>query len=137
MKTFLYDLVAHSCIFFAGFNDSIANLLIFGTVKLFTFNKVNYAHFCMWLLKRIDKKRVDEEQSETDRLKSMLELTLMQAAIRIKESAEADSTWTDDHSEALNMVGVRLIEECNWEPDSVHSYFKPLVESIDGLDYEE
>lgn len=137
MKTYLYDLIAYSCIAFAGVTDFVANLLILMTVKVFTFNKVTYAHLCMWLLKRVDGERVEGEQSETERLKSMLELALMQAAIRIKESAEADDSWTDDHSEALNMVGVRLIEECQWEADSVHSYFKPLVESIEGLDYEE
>ena len=91
----------------------------------------------MWLLKRVDGNRVKEEQSETEHLKVQLELALMQAAIRIKESAEADDSWTDDHSEALNMVGVRLIEECQWDSVSVHSYFKPLVESIEGLEYEE
>lgn len=137
MKTYLYDLIAHSCIAFAGVTDFVANLLILVTVKVFTFNKVTYAHLCMWLLKRVDGERVKGEQSETERLKSMLELALMQAAIRIKESAEADDSWTDDHSEALNMVGVRLIEECQWDSVSVHSYFKPLVESIEGLDYEE
>ena len=62
-------------------------------------------------------------------------MNLMMAAVRVKENAEETDDWTEDHSETLNMIGVTLIQECNWKPEQVHNYFKPLVESIDGLDY--
>ena len=135
MRSFLYSLVGRSCLVFAGTVDFVGNLLVLATVKLGAFVKVSYAHLCMWLLRLIDSKRVQEEKKETENLRQSLELALMQTAVRIKESAEEDDDWTDDHSEALNMVGVRLINECQWEPAAVHKYFKPLVESIEGLDY--
>lgn len=119
----------------AGTVDFIGNLIVLATVKSGSFVKVAYAHFCMWLLRIIDKKRVESEQTENENTRQYLELSLMQAAVMIKENAAEADDWTDDHSEALNMVGVRLIDECNWEPSAVHKYFKPLVESIEGLDY--
>lgn len=135
MKSFLFDAVGRGCVLICTISDTIANLLVLGIVKLSSLFKVNFAHVCMWLLTRIDSKRVADEKLETEELKQSLELALMQAAVRIKDSAKEDDDWTEEHSEALNMVGIRLIEECNWDPVQVHKYFKPIVESIEGLEY--
>lgn len=135
MRRFLYDAIGRSCIMFAGASDRVGNLLVLLVVKSFTFFKVSYAHLCMWLLTRVDNKRVAAEKAETAQQQESLELGLMQAAVRIKENAVEIDDWTDEHSHALNMIGVQLIEECGWEAPAVHKYFRPLVESIEGLDY--
>lgn len=137
MRSFLYDNTARSCLLVAGLIDGVAGLIISVTVRVFTFLKLSYANLCMFLLGVIDKKRLKEEQEEAERVKSMLELTLMQAAVRIKENAMQHETWTPEHEDALNLIGHRLMEECNWEAASVHQYFRPLVESMPGFDYEE
>lgn len=137
MRNFLYNALGKSCVVVAGIIDAVTGLAVLALVKVAQLQKVIIANITMWLLGVIDKKRVEEEKEETENLRSALELGLMQAAIRIKENAVETEEWTDDHSEALNMVGVRLIEECNWEADAVHRYFKPLVESLEGLEYGE
>lgn len=136
MKSLLYDTIARSCLLFSTIVDSVARFLVNTIVKLLTATKISYASFCMFLLKITDKKRLEIEKEDLERGNAMLELALMQAAVRIKESAVEHDEWTQDHSNALNMVGIRLIEECDWEADSVHKYLKPLVESVPGLEYE-
>lgn len=135
MRNFLYESIGRVCILFAEVSDWSANLLVLAIVKSSMFFKVAFAHFCMWLLKRVDGKRVEAEKQATENEKTQLELILMQSAVRVKENAVEIDDWTDDHSEALNMIGIRLIQECDWEAAAVHRYFKPLVESFEGLDY--
>lgn len=135
MRSFLYETIGRSCLLFAGATDTIGNAIIWVTVKVAELLKISYAHFCMWLLKVVDGKRVQSEKDQNDNLRLHTELHLMQAAVQIKEGAVEDGDWTDAHSEALNMIGVNLIHECNWEAAAVHRYFKPLVESIEGMEY--
>lgn len=135
MRSFIYDSIGRICVLFAGVSDWTSNLIVLAVVKMNSFAKVNFAHFCMWLLMRVDGKRVKEEKQANENEKTQLELVLMQSAIRIKENALDGDDWTEEHSEALNMIGLRLIYECDWEPAAVHRYFKPLVESVEGLDY--
>ena len=135
MRSFLYETVGKSCFLFAATVEFTGNALIWVIAKAAELLRVGYAHFCMWLLKRIDGKRVQAEKDANEESRSSSELALMAAAISVKESSIEMGDWTEEHSEALNMIGVGLIHECNWEPAAVHRYFKPLVESIEGLDY--
>lgn len=135
MRNFLYESVGRSCILFARASDGLSNIIVYLTVKILESLKVACAHFCMWLLSRIDSKRVANEKSVNEQIRVNAELALMAAAVHVKEAAEESGDWTEEHSEALNMIGVNLIHECNWEPVAVHRYFKPLVEAIEGLDY--
>jgi len=135
MRSFIYDSIGRICVLFAGVSDWTSNLIVWAVVKTSSFAKVSFAHFCMWLLMRVDSKRVKEEKQANENEKTQLELVLMQSAIRVKENALDGEDWTEEHSEALNMIGLRLIHECDWEPAAVHRYFKPLVESVEGLDY--
>ena len=137
MRNFLYNALGRSCVIIAGIIDATTNFLVIALIKIAQLQKVAIAHATMWLLGLVDGKRVEAEKEETAQLRNTLELGLMQTAIKIKENAIEMEEWTEDHSDALNMVGVRLIEECNWEADAVHRYFKPLVESLDGLEYGE
>ena len=63
------------------------------------------------------------------------ELTLLDAANKVKVHAETTGNWTDDHSDALEAVSNALLNECEWEEDDIHAYMRRLVESIDGLEY--
>lgn len=135
MRSFIYDSIGRICVLFAGVSDWTSNLIILAVVKINSFAKVSFARFCMWLLMRVDGKRVKKEKQANENEKTQLELALMQSAIRVKENALDGEDWTEEHSEALNRIGLRLIYECDWEPAAVHRYFKPLVESVEGLDY--
>ena len=94
MRSFIYDAIGKTCIVYAGVTDFVAGVIVAVVVKIGVFSKVNFAHLCMWLLKRVDGKRVQAEQEEIEALRTQLELGLMQAAVRIKESALADQDWT-------------------------------------------
>ena len=135
MRNFLYENIGRACLLFAGLTEVVGNALIWVTAKVFESLRIGFAHFCMWLLMRVDSKRVQAERDANEQSRVHTELTLMAAAVSIKEGAIELGDWTDEHSEALNMVGVGLIQECNWEPAQVHRYFKPLVESFEGLEY--
>lgn len=136
MRSFLYETVGKSCYWFAATVEFTGNALIWAIAKAAQLLRVGYAHFCMWLLKRIDSKRVQAEKDATEENRTSSELALMAAAVSVKESSIEMGDWTEEHSHALNMIGVSLINECNWEPAAVHRYFKPLVESIEGLEYD-
>ena len=137
MRNFLYETIGRSCVLFATTTEFVGNALVWIVVKSAEFLRVSYAHFCMWLLKIVDGKRVKAEQEANEQSRVSAELALMQAAVHVKESSIEIGDWTEEHSEALNMIGVGLINECNWEAAQVHHYFKPLVESIEGLNYDD
>lgn len=135
MRNFLFELIGKACIVYAGFSDRLTDVLVWIFTNSLATVKLWVAHASMALLKMVDAKRVEAEQEQMANMRTRLELQLMQAAVRIKENAIEEEDWTDEHSEALNMVGMRLVMECNWSHPQVHKYFKPLVESFEGLEY--
>ena len=135
MRNLVYNAVGRGCVLFAAIMDGAAQVVCWLAIASFGFVKVQVAHISMFLLRVIDGKRVESEKAATEQERQMAELNLMQAAIRVKEDSAKFGDWTDDHSHALNTIGISLIQECGWEPEQVHNYFKPLVEAIDGLEY--
>ena len=53
----------------------------------------------------------------------------------MRDHAKDMGDWTEQHSDALEAVGNALLNECDWEEESVHQYLKQIVESIEGLEY--
>lgn len=99
--------------------------------------KVSYA-----LMVALDKETCDEiaammeiTKPSSELVAQQTELTLLDAANKVKVHAETTGNWTDDHSYALEAVSNALLNECEWEEDDIHTYMKRLVESIDGLEY--
>jgi len=64
-----------------------------------------------------------------------LELETISSVIKVKEDALDRKKWTVHHTEALEVLGSRLINECDWSERKMHIYMKSVVESIPGLHY--
>jgi len=102
----------------------------------------NSGHF---LMNAIDSKRLSvythileagEQEQGSELQKQSLELRLLASASQVRDHAKETDDWTDRHTEAINAIGEALITEAGWEVDHVDRYFKELVESIDGLEYD-
>ena len=94
------------------------------------------------MLQLIDKESYDEVQEQLSQFNQAvenqqmnLELELLNALSQVRDHAKDFGDWTEHHSHALEAVGNALLNECDWEEESVHRYLKQIVESIDGLEY--
>jgi len=96
-------------------------------------------HALMWI---IDKERLDvyaqmtDETTQNELAMQSIELKLLHSASQVRDHAGTSEGWTEQHTDALNLIGDALISEIGWEEDAVHQYLKAVVESIDGLEYE-
>lgn len=94
------------------------------------------------VLQFIHKESYDEVQEQLQSFNQAieaqqmgLELKLLNALSQVRDHAKGIGDWTEQHSDALEAVGNALLNECDWEEESVHQYLKQIVESIDGLEY--
>lgn len=62
-------------------------------------------------------------------------LALMSTAVKLRDHAIELGDWTEQHTEAINVVGEALIVEAGWQEEAVHNYLRGVVESIEGLEY--
>ena len=105
------------------------------------------SHGCSWVdqsqaLQLIHKESYDEVQEQLQQFNQVietkqmsLELKLLNALSQVRDHAKDMGDWTEQHSDALEAVGNALLNECDWEEESVHQYLKQIVESIEGLEY--
>lgn len=135
MRSFLYNLVTRLCVLYAMVSDwlfpRLANLLLASSVWV----KIKVATIAMSLVVRIDPERVEQERQEIKETKSRNELSLMQAAIKIKEHALENGGWSDSHTEALNDVGTVLMNECDWGEERTHEYLAEILNGLPGLEW--
>lgn len=135
MRSFLYNLVTRLCVLYAMVSDwlfpRLANLLLASSVWV----KIKVATIAMSLVVRIDPERVEQERQEIKETKSRNELSLMQAAIKIKEHALENGGWSDSHTEALSDVGTVLMNECDWEEERTHEYLAEILNGLPGLEW--
>jgi hypothetical protein len=87
------------------------------------------------LLIIIDEERYANLQAYYEQQDMHAELKAINELIILKQDAIAQKKWTDQHTQALHMVGNTLINECDWHEDKMHEYMKGVVESIPGLHY--
>lgn len=135
MRSFLYNLVTRLCVLYAMVSDwlfpRLANLLLASSVWV----KIKVATIAMSLVVRIDPERVEQERQEIKETKSRNELSMMQAAIKIKEHALENGGWSDSHTEALNDVGTVLMNECDWGEERTHEYLAEILNGLPGLEW--
>ena len=94
-------------------------------------------------MKIVDSKKVKLYENMIDSMgksKSTLEdqqteLKLLGSAVTIRDHALKTGDWTDHHSEALQAIGNNLANTFDWDEDSIHQYFKEVVEKIPDLNY--
>ena len=112
-------------------------------VNLKTIGGVGYA-----LMKLVDKERCNQiellqqqmDDQEGDGSQSQLELQqlelqLLTSCQQLRDHAKENGGWEPQHEIALEAVGNCLIDEMNWDEESVHLYMKGIVESLDGYEY--
>jgi len=85
-------------------------------------------------LQLIHKESYDEVQEQLEQLNQEvenqrmgLELKLLTSLSQVRDHAKDTGDWTEHHSDALEAVGNALLNECQWEEESVHQYLKQIV----------
>lgn len=140
MKNFLYNTVAQVSSRQILALDWVHSKVLFVHVFLYGLIRVTMASVGFFLLNFIDKdKTVQAEQTieKSQELKLYnLELKLLAAASKVRDHAEANDDWTQEHSDAIEMIGDTLLNELGWEEENIHAYLREVVESIDGLRYD-
>ena len=103
----------------------------------------------LFLMRTIDSKRLDiysnilasteqEEEGVMSELETQnIELRLLASASQVRDHAKESGEWTNRHTEAIEAIADALVFETGWEEDSVHQYMREVVESIDGLEYDQ
>ena len=103
----------------------------------------------LFLMRAIDSKRLDiysnilasteqEEEGVMSELETQnIELRLLASASQVRDHAKELGEWTNRHTEAIEAIADALVFETGWEEDSVHQYMREVVESIDGLEYDQ
>ena len=110
------------------------HVFLYGLIRL-TMGTVGY--FLLNLLDREQTEKVTEMADNAEALKlQQLELRLLAAASQVRDHAEANDDWTDEHTEAISAIGDTLLNELGWDEANIHQYLREVVESIDGLQYD-
>jgi hypothetical protein len=86
-------------------------------------------------LRLVDPDRLDHAEQVADQYSMNQELEILGAVSHVKEDALEKKAWTAQHSQALNILGNRLCQECDWEEERIHDYMRRVVKSIPGLGY--
>lgn len=135
MKITLFNAAAFLGESFIDLLQNISDLLCLGIESLFNFLvwlAANVFKVVLWI---IDSDRADHAEQVADQYSMNQELEILGAIGHVKEDALERKSWTNQHSEALNVLGNRLCHECDWDEERVHDYMRRVVESIPGLGY--
>jgi len=123
--------------------DSIYNTQGKLTKYIYTKVRQGFGTVGYKILKKIDPKKVRFYENYIDAVSEkeynlesqQTELKLLGSAVTIRDHAIKTGDWTDNHSEALEAIGNNLLNSFDWDEESVHQYFKEVVEAVPGLDY--
>lgn len=110
--------------FFINVHTTLSDWLLRGVAHTFK--------FILWL---IDSKRTKYTEEVILQSDISTELEILMMVSKVKEDALNIGFWLDNHSMALNELGSRLYNECEWEEEDIHRYMRMVVESIPGLTY--
>lgn len=110
--------------FFINTQTRIAELVLGLTANIFK--------FALWL---IDDERIEHAEEAINQSSLSTELEILMMVSKVKEDALSVGFWRENHSMALNELGSRLYNECEWEEGEIHRYMRMIVESIPGLTY--
>jgi hypothetical protein len=115
--------------------ENVGDLLSLGIESLFGFSVWVTANTFKVILRLVDPDRLDHAEQVADQYSMNQELEILGAVSHVKEDALEKKAWTAQHSQALNILGNRLCQECDWEEERIHDYMRRVVESIPGLGY--
>lgn len=135
MRTKLFNLVGS---FGETFIDALRAVLEFSVnvqVKIADLILKLTAHIFKFILWLIDDERINHAEEAVKQSSLSTELEILMMVSKVKEDALNVGFWRENHSMALNELGSRLYNECEWEEDEIHRYMRMIVESIPGLTY--
>lgn len=135
MRKILFDSIAYIGKWSIFALNEISELLCLGLEKVFEFFVWILANSVRLLLWLIDKDRIEHAEHVLDQSLITRELEILGAITKVKEDAVGSKFWSNNHSEALNILGNRLLNECDWDEERIHDYMRRVVESIPGLGY--
>ena len=125
MKRVLFDTLAFLGEAIIDLLENVGDLLSLGIESLFGFFvwlAANTFKAILWVV-------------DSDRYSMNQELEILGAISHVKEDALQKKAWTSQHSEAINILGNKLCQECDWEEERIHDYMRRVIESIPGLGY--
>jgi hypothetical protein len=110
--------------FFVNVHTTLSDWILRGVAHSFK--------FVLWLIDRRRTRYTEQVILQSD---MSTELEILMMVSKVKEDALNIGFWRENHSMALNELGSRLYNECEWEESDIHRYMKMIVESIPGLTY--
>ena len=135
MKKVLFDALAFLGEAFIDLLHNIGDLLSLGIESFFNLLVWLAANTFKVMLWVVDSDRLNHAEQVADQYSMNQELEILGAVSHVKEDALQKKAWTNQHSQALNILGNRLCHECDWEEERIHDYMRRVVESIPGLGY--
>jgi hypothetical protein len=140
MKNFLYKVTTEASARQILALDWVHSKVLLVHVFLYGLVRLIMASVGFFFMNVIDKEKTAAAEAlleRTEELQSQtLELRLLAAASSVRDHAEANDDWTEEHTQAINAIGESLLNELGWEEKLVHQYLREVVESIDGLSYD-
>jgi len=135
MKEVLFNITAQLGKWIIIGIHELGQLIIFGVEAVSNFFVWVFGNIFAAVLSLIDRERVEHAEHVAEQQPLAMELEILGAVTHVKEDAIEKKKWTEQHSIALNILGNRLLNECDWEEQRIHDYMRRVVESIPGLGY--
>jgi hypothetical protein len=135
MKEALFDITAEIGKWIIVGIHELGELIGYGIEAVFNFSVWITGNIFATILSWIDSERVEHAEHVAEQYPLAMELEILGAVTAVKEDALDKKKWTEQHSMALNVLGNRLFNECDWDEERIHDYMRRVVESIPGLGY--
>lgn len=135
MKNMLFELISNIGKYIIVVIDNFRDGLLIAIAWLLNTTIWIIANIFRVVLSIIDSERINHAEQASEQYGLTREIELLGAISAVKEDALDQKTWLSEHTNALNILGSQLINECEWEERRVHRYIKKIVESIPGLQY--
>lgn len=135
MKEALFDITAEIGKWIIVGIHELGELIGYGIEAVFNFSVWITGNIFATILSWIDSERVKHAEHVAEQYPLAMELEILGAVTAVKEDALDKKKWTEQHSMALNVLGNRLFNECDWDEERIHDYMRRVVESIPGLGY--
>lgn len=135
MKEALFDITAQIGKWIIVGIHELGELIGYGIEAVFNFFVWITGNIFATILSWIDSERVKHAEHVAEQYPLAMELEILGAVTAVKEDALDKKKWTEQHSMALNVLGNRLFNECDWDEERIHDYMRRVVESIPGLGY--